>query len=129
MSLLLVNLVLTQELEKRTSLLTKRAGTRPSFQKASSTTTEANYEVNLFLLHTTRVPLTFECSQEDEYVEEGDQGENAEQQDDEVSSTSTTTEAAKKIGPVVRPFRSNEELLQALKKRRLSEKNGKASGD
>jgi hypothetical protein len=69
--------------------------------------------------------------QDEEYVEGGELApENDNQEDDQPASstTTTTTEAAKKIGPVVRPFRSNQDLLSALKKRRLSEKNGKSSG-
>jgi hypothetical protein len=69
--------------------------------------------------------------QEEEYVE----GELAPEEDDQVddasasSTTTTTTEAPKRIAPSVRPFRSNQDLLSALKKRRLSEKNIKATGE
>ena len=70
--------------------------------------------------------------QEEEYVEGAELApENDEQLDDESagSTTTTSTETPKKVGPSVRPFRSNEELLSALKKRRLSEKSQKASGE
>jgi hypothetical protein len=69
--------------------------------------------------------------QDEEYVEEGELApENDGQHDDESSSTTTTTtETPKVVRPIFRPFRSNEELLSALKKRRLSEKNSKPSGE
>lgn len=70
--------------------------------------------------------------QEEEYVEGGEVAvENEEQAVDEESansSTTTTTESTKKIGPSVRPFRSNQDLLSTLKKRRLNEKNSKPAG-
>lgn len=47
MSLLLAGLASSQDPNKRNSLLSKRANTRSSFQKPSTTTTEANYDVNL----------------------------------------------------------------------------------
>lgn len=43
-----------------------------------------------------------------------------------VTTTTTTTEAPKKnLRPSIRPFRSNDDLLSALKKRRLDAKNNK----
>jgi hypothetical protein len=64
--------------------------------------------------------------QDEEYAENDADFEN---QEDASSTTTTTTEAPKKmIRPSVRPMRSNEDLLSALKKRRLTEKNNKASG-
>lgn len=67
--------------------------------------------------------------QEEEYVEGEAAIENEEQQEEDsaASTSTTTTESTKKIGISVRPFRSNEELLSALKKRRLSEKSQKSS--
>ena len=70
------------------------------------------------------------CFQEEEYAEGEEAVPETDEQGESASSTSTTTtESSKKVGPSVRPFRSNEELLQALKKRRLSEKNIKSSGE
>lgn len=69
--------------------------------------------------------------QEAEYVEGEDAApENVDQEEEQAdsSTTTTTTEATKKIGPSVRPFRSNQDLLSTLKKRRLSEKNSKPAG-
>ena len=65
--------------------------------------------------------------EEPEYVED----EYELDENDQVSSTTTTTtEAPKKmIRPSVRPMRSNDDLLSALKKRRLNEKNNKAQGE
>lgn len=69
---------------------------------------------------------------EDEYVdEEGEQpeGEEAEEAPTAgrgplVTTTTTTTEAPRKnLRPSIRPFRSNDDLLSALKKRRLESKN------
>lgn len=57
-----------------------------------------------------------------EYVDE--EGEFEENEQASSTTTTTTTEAPKKmIRPSVRPMRSNEDLLSALKKRRLNEKN------
>ncbi|XP_055606761.1 uncharacterized protein LOC129754601 isoform X2 [Uranotaenia lowii] len=61
---------------------------------------------------------------EDEYVDED--GERYEGEEEEggaparpaSTTTTTTTESPKKIRPSVRPFRSNDDLLSALKKRR-----------
>lgn len=39
--------------------------------------------------------------------------------------TEATTEAVKKFGPIIRPFRSNDDLLNALKKRQQDMKSGK----
>lgn len=50
---------------------------------------------------------------------EGEEGEEAKP----APTTTTTTEAPKKIRPSIRPFRSNDELLTALKKRRLDARN------
>jgi len=111
MSLLLVSLSSSQDPQKRNSLLSKRAGNRNAFQKSTTTTTEASYD-------------------EEEYVEGAELAPENEQQpsEDEAGSTTTsTTESPKKVGPSVRPFRSNEELLSALKKRRLNEKSQKSS--
>lgn len=66
---------------------------------------------------------------EEEYVdEEGEQIEGEEGEDAAARpapTTTTTTEAPKKIRPSIRPFRSNDDLLTALKKRRLESKNSK----
>lgn len=64
---------------------------------------------------------------EDEYVdEEGELAEGEEGEDGAAKpapTTTTTTEAPKKIRPSIRPFRSNDDLLTALKKRRLDARN------
>ncbi|XP_067640029.1 uncharacterized protein [Eurosta solidaginis] len=55
----------------------------------------------------------------DEYPNNPDEGEDAENS----SSTTTTTEAPKKvIGPVIRPFRSNDDFLNSLKRRQQDAK-------
>lgn len=69
---------------------------------------------------------------QDEYAEvEGDE-EQLQQQDDlneneaaapaAPSTTTTTTEPPKKVGPIIRPFRSNDDLLSALKRRQQNNK-------
>jgi hypothetical protein len=94
--------VLSQDApSRRNSLLSKRPN---SFQKSTTTTTAEPVEY------------------EDEY---GDEEENYE----EVQETTTTTTEAPKKRPIVRPFRSNEDLLAALKKRRLNEKNKPVSAN
>ncbi|XP_055616117.1 uncharacterized protein LOC129762148 [Toxorhynchites rutilus septentrionalis] len=67
---------------------------------------------------------------DDEYVDE--EGEHVEgEEGDEpaghqpVTTTTTTTEKPKNIRPSIRPFRSNDDLLSALKKRRMESKNQK----
>ncbi|XP_075158596.1 uncharacterized protein LOC142231830 [Haematobia irritans] len=52
---------------------------------------------------------------------EGDEGEEA-----DISSTTTTTEAPKRIGPVIRPFRSNDDFLNSLKRRQMNAKKAKS---
>lgn len=53
-----------------------------------------------------------------------DGGEDKEAiQNDVTSTTTTSTEPPKRIGPVIRPFRSNEDLLLALKRRRTTSNN------
>lgn len=47
-ALLLASMVTSQDPQKRNSLLSKRAGNRNIFQKSTTTTTEANYEVSVF---------------------------------------------------------------------------------
>lgn len=71
---------------------------------------------------------TFYLQDEEAYPEEPI--DDADFHDQEQSSTTTTTtEAPKKmIRPSVRPMRSNEDLLSALKKRRISEKNKPKEG-
>lgn len=60
----------------------------------------------------------------EEPIEDADYHEH-----EQSSTTTTTTEAPKKmIRPSVRPMRSNEDLLSALKKRRISEKNKPKEG-
>ncbi|XP_065081926.1 uncharacterized protein LOC135704404 isoform X2 [Ochlerotatus camptorhynchus] len=64
---------------------------------------------------------------EDEYVdEEGEQieGEEGEEGAAKVEpTTTTTTETPRKIRPSIRPFRSNDDLLTTLKKRRQDARN------
>lgn len=67
--------------------------------------------------------------QDEEYVEGDAAREDGGSYEAEEAAVTTTTDSPKKIRPSVRPFRSNEELLQTLKKRRLNEKNNKSSGE
>lgn len=65
----------------------------------------------------------FSILQDDEYVdEEGDVSVEVEKKEE---AATTTTEAPKRIMLSVRPFRSNDELLNALKKRRMEAKGKK----
>lgn len=50
MSLLLAGLASSQDPNKRNSLLNKRANTRSAFQKSTTTTTEASYDVRLWFV-------------------------------------------------------------------------------
>lgn len=82
---------------------------RPGVGKATKTTT------------TTAAP-----EEDNEYDDgEGNNAEGEEGDDDGLgtSSTTTTTEAPKKvIGPVIRPFRSNDDFLNSLKRRQQDAK-------
>ncbi|XP_037026733.1 uncharacterized protein LOC119067721 [Bradysia coprophila] len=96
-----------EEAPKKTSALLRRAAGRNTFTKTTTTTSP---------------PL------QDEYQDEID--ENGEYIDDQgaiengdASTTTTTTEPAKKIGPIIRPFRSNDDLLSALKRRQQNMKS------
>ncbi|XP_053678073.1 protein TonB [Anopheles nili] len=73
---------------------------------------------------------------EDEYADSYDEGKGEDGADDgaeegagaggkQPTTTTTTTEPPKKIRPSIRPFRSNDDLLTALKKRRQESKNSK----
>lgn len=65
--------------------------------------------------------------EEGDYAENGednqypDEGEDA----DAASTTTTTTEKPKLIGPVIRPFRSNDDFLNSLKRRQMNAKKNK----
>ncbi|XP_037936917.1 nucleolin 2-like [Teleopsis dalmanni] len=52
---------------------------------------------------------------EEQYSDEGDEASHS-------STTTTTTEAPKRIGPVIRPFRSNDDFLNSLKRRQMNAK-------
>lgn len=43
----------------------------------------------------------------------------------DATSTTTTTEPPKRVGPIIRPFRSNDDLLNALKRRQQNVKTVK----
>lgn len=63
---------------------------------------------------------------EEEYEEGAIIEGNEKDGEEDPNASSTTTESAKKVRPIIRPFRSNDDLLNALKKRRLSEKSNKS---
>ncbi|XP_055525639.1 uncharacterized protein LOC129718666 isoform X2 [Wyeomyia smithii] len=104
-----------EQSKNRNSLLLRRgsAGRPNPLAKSTTTTQQPEYA-------------------DDEYVDED--GERPEGDDGEepaaggrpaATTTTTTTESPKKIRPTIRPFRSNEDLLTALKKRRQESKNHK----
>ncbi|KAH8258927.1 hypothetical protein KR038_006458, partial [Drosophila bunnanda] len=67
----------------------------------------------------------------EEYDEEAGEHGNLGEDGDEAafaasSTTSTTTEAPKKVGPVIRPFRSNDDFLNSLKRRQANAKKHRA---
>lgn len=55
----------------------------------------------------------------------GDGEENLEGVEAVASTTTTTTETPKRIGPVIRPFRSNDDFLNSLKRRQMNAKKNK----
>ena len=78
--------------------------------KPSSTTTQAPAE-----------------DEEGDYAENGEDNQYADEAEDAPSTTTTTTttETPKRIGPVIRPFRSNDDFLNSLKRRRMNAKLNK----
>ncbi|XP_017051901.1 LOW QUALITY PROTEIN: dihydrolipoyllysine-residue acetyltransferase component of pyruvate dehydrogenase complex [Drosophila ficusphila] len=63
---------------------------------------------------------------DEEAGEHGDHGEEGDEAAFASSSTTTTTEAPKKVGPVIRPFRSNDDFLNSLKRRQANAKKHRA---
>ncbi|BFG03009.1 brain acid soluble protein 1 homolog [Drosophila madeirensis] len=79
---------------------------------------------------TTAAPAQNDGGEGEEYDEEaglGDHGEEGDEAAASASSTTTTsTEAPKKVGPVIRPFRSNDDFLNSLKRRQQNAKKHRA---
>uniref|UniRef100_A0A182S5Q0 Uncharacterized protein n=1 Tax=Anopheles maculatus TaxID=74869 RepID=A0A182S5Q0_9DIPT len=106
----------------RNSLLLRRGNVGRPLGRTTPTTT------------TTTTPSSADYA-EDEYAENYDEGKGDDGGEDggeegpaggkQPTTTTTTTEAPKKIRPSIRPFRSNDDLLTALKKRRQESKNSK----
>lgn len=59
-----------------------------------------------------------------EYEDDGDYPADGEQQEASTEAPSSTTEGKKLVGSGVRPFRSNTELLEILKKKRAQAAEG-----
>uniref|UniRef100_A0A182N022 Uncharacterized protein n=1 Tax=Anopheles dirus TaxID=7168 RepID=A0A182N022_9DIPT len=104
----------------RNSLLLRRGNVGRPLGRTTPTTTT-----------TTSTPSPADYA-EDEYADSYDEGKGEEGGDEggeeggkQPTTTTTTTEAPKKIRPSIRPFRSNDDLLTALKKRRQESKNSK----
>ncbi|KAG4072911.1 hypothetical protein HA402_006591 [Bradysia odoriphaga] len=97
-----------EEAPKKTSALLRRAAGRNTFTKTTTTTSPPLQD-----------EYQDEIDENGEYID-GDQG-SAENGD--APTTTTTTEPAKKIGPIIRPFRSNDDLLSALKRRQQNMKS------
>jgi len=97
-----------EEAPKKPNPLLRRAAGRNTFTKTTTTTASP-------------IPDEYqdEIDENGEYID-GDQGivDN-----DSSSTTTSTTEPAKKIGPIIRPFRSNDDLLSALKRRQQNMKS------
>lgn len=75
---------------------------------------------------TTQAPAEDE---EGDYNENGEEKEYADETEDASSTTTTTTttETPKRIGPVIRPFRSNDDFLNSLKRRQMNAKKNKCN--
>ncbi|XP_058064386.1 uncharacterized protein LOC131214054 isoform X3 [Anopheles bellator] len=106
----------------RNSLLLRRGNVGRPLGRTTATTTTT----------TTASPDYAEDEYADNYDEgKGEQGDGGEEDaadgggGKQPTTTTTTTEAPKKIRPSIRPFRSNDDLLSALKKRREESKNSK----
>lgn len=91
---------------------------RPVGKAAKTTTT------------TTPAPAQGDGAGEGEEYDEEQPGNLGEEGDEAAyaasSTTSTTTEAPKKVGPVIRPFRSNDDFLNSLKRRQANAKKHRA---
>ncbi|XP_068159133.1 nucleolar and coiled-body phosphoprotein 1 [Drosophila tropicalis] len=94
---------------------------RPVGKAAKATTT------------TTPAPVHNDNGEEEDYGDEAAAGDHqgGDGEDDEgtgalSSTTTTTTEAPKKVGPVIRPFRSNDDFLNSLKRRQQNAKKHRA---
>lgn len=80
---------------------------------------------------TTEAPLSPVGGEGEEDYQEGEgappqYADGEENLDEQVSSTTTTTtETPKRIGPVIRPFRSNDDFLNSLKRRQMNAKKNK----
>lgn len=75
---------------------------------------------------TTTTPAPAE-DEEGDYAENGEDNQYPDESEDAASSTTTTTttETPKRIGPVIRPFRSNDDFLNSLKRRQMNAKKNK----
>jgi hypothetical protein len=62
---------------------------------------------------------------QDEQNLEQQEGAEYDEEPLEVSSTTTTSEAPKLLRPLIKPFRSNDDLLNTLKRRQQNAKSGK----
>jgi len=98
-----------EEGPKKPNPLLRRAAGRNTFTKTTTTT-----------LSPIQDEYQDEIDENGEYID-GEQGiaENS----DASSTTTSTTEPAKKVGPIIRPFRSNDDLLSALKRRQQNMKS------
>ncbi|XP_030378285.1 nucleolar protein dao-5 [Scaptodrosophila lebanonensis] len=84
---------------------------RPVGKAAKATTT------------TTPAPLSDDDGELGDYNDEQEEGDEPSAQS---STTTTSTEAPKKVGPVIRPFRSNDDFLNSLKRRQQNAKKHRA---
>lgn len=76
---------------------------------------------------TTTTPAPHADNDEGDYADDNQEHQYADEEEEQHSSTTTTTtEAPKKIGPVIRPFRSNNDFLNSLKRRQENAKKHRA---
>lgn len=64
----------------------------------------------------------YDNQDQEEGVEGGDEASLAS------STTTTSTEPPKKVGPIIRPFRSNDDFLTSLKRRQMNAKKAVPKG-
>jgi len=79
---------------------------------------------------TTTAPPAYDDEGDYQDGEHSDGAEHAAEEDEHdaaaASTTTTSTEAPKKVGPVIRPFRSNDDFLNSLKRRQMNAKKHRA---
>lgn len=114
-----------QPAPKRAGLLLRKPSGRQNVlgKKATTTTTVAPADESEYADEDEAAAAGEQQAGNDE--QSGADDSTAEQHAPAAATTTTTTEPPKKAGPLLRPFRSNDDLLNALKRRQQNNKTVK----